>query len=146
VLTGIAQNLLIKFKSLPELLRMAIIAVIGAGISFITYEIIYFFNPFNPKASTSWAMAFMINIARQHALHRWLTFSKPAKYWSSLLRAYIMYAGSVLLSSLLNWFLTEYWSINHRLAWVICTLLIGAFSFVFLKRFVFRLSGPKASN
>ena len=133
---------MIKFKSLPELVRMSIIAVLGAGISFLTYEIIYFFNPFSPKASTSWLMAFIINIARQHALHRWFTFSKPAKYWSSLFRAYIMYSGSVFLSSVLNWALTEHWSINHRVAWVICTLLIGAFSFFFLKRFVFQIPGP----
>jgi hypothetical protein len=122
---------------------MAIIAIIGAGISFITYEIIYYFNPINPKASSSWFFAFIINIARQHALHRWFTFDKPSKYWNSLLRAYIMYSGSVMLSSALNWLLTEYWTVNHRIAWVICTLLIGAISLIFLKKFVFKISGSK---
>lgn len=117
---------------------MSITAILGAGIGYVTYELIYYFNPVQPRASSSWFLAFVIGVARQHALHRWLTFLHKTPYWGSLRRAYVMYSGSLLVTSLFNWVLTEHFQLSHRLAWFICLLLTGLISLVFLKSFVFR--------
>jgi len=123
---------------MPEKVRMLVTAVIGAVIGLITYEIIYALNPIQPRATTSWALAFCIGIARQHALHRWLTFTHESPYWPSLGRAYVMYSGSAAAGTLLNWGLTAGLGINHRIAWVICLFTTAAISLIFLKRYVFR--------
>jgi putative flippase GtrA len=112
----------------------------GALIGFITYEIIYFLNPINPKASSSWFIAFVIGVARQHALHRWLTFLHKTPYWKSLGRAYVMYSGSLFLSSALNWVLTEKMLIHHRIAWGLCLIVTALISLIFLKNYVFKTS------
>ncbi len=117
---------------------MVITAVIGAVIGLITYEIIYALNPLHPRATMSWALAFGIGIARQHALHRWLTFTHKTSYWPSLGRAYVMYSGSAAAGTLLNWTLTVVLRVNHRIAWVICLFATAAISLIFLRRYVFR--------
>jgi putative flippase GtrA len=123
---------------MPEKARMLVTAVIGAVIGLITYEVIYALNPLQPRATTSWALAFGIGIARQHALHRWLTFTHASPYWPSLGRAYVMYSGSAAAGTLLNWGLTAGLGVNHHIAWVICLLTTAAISLIFLKRYVFR--------
>jgi putative flippase GtrA len=135
-----ATGLIIRhYQKMPEKVRMVVTAIIGAIIGLITYEIIYALNPLQPRATTSWALAFAIGIARQHALHRWLTFHHNATpYWPSLGRAYVMYSGSAAAGTLLNWVLTVGLGINHRLAWVICLFTTAAISLIFLKRYVFR--------
>lgn len=117
---------------------MVVTAGIGALIGLLTYEIIYALNPMQPRAASSWAVAFAIGIARQHALHRWLTFTHDTSYWPSLGRAYVMYSGSAAAGTLLNWGLTAGLGINHRIAWVICLLTTAMISLIFLKRYVFR--------
>jgi putative flippase GtrA len=127
-----------KYHRLPEPARIAGTAAIGLVIALITYEIIFAINPFEPRASISWLVAFLIGVARQHALHRWLTFTQHVAYWPSLGRAYVMDAASVIIGTGLNWLLTEPWGVNHRLAWLACMATIAVFNFVLLKRYVFR--------
>ena len=133
------NSILVSFRKLPENIRMVLVAIIGVLIGLITYEIVYFFNPFEPKATTSWFIAFIIGIARQHGLHRSLTFSYKTVYWRSLIRAYIMYSGSLLIGTGLNWLLTEMMFVNHRIAWACCLLTTALISLLFLKRYVFKL-------
>lgn len=133
-----AGNLVRLYHGMPEKARMLVTAVIGAIIGLITYEIIYALNPLQPRATTSWALAFGIGIARQHALHRWLTFTHDSPYWPSLGRAYVMYSGSAAAGTLLNWGLTAGLGVNHHIAWVICLFTTAAISLIFLKRYVFR--------
>jgi putative flippase GtrA len=125
------------YQKMPEKVRMVTTAVIGALLGLITYEIIYALNPFTPRAPTSWALAFAIGIARQHALHRWLTFTYRTPYWRSLRRAYVMYSGSALVGTLLDWVLTQWLGVNHRVAWLICLMSTATISLVFLRRYVF---------
>jgi len=117
---------------------MAFIACFGALLGLITYEIIYYFNPFSPKATLSWGLAFVIGTARQHALHRRFTFLFKTHYWESLYRAYVLDFGVLFLSSLLNWFLTEIIHVNHRIAWGCCLLLTAFMGLLFLKPYVFK--------
>lgn len=131
-------SLVAHYHRMPEKLRLSVTAVIGAGLSLVTYEIIFFLNPFEPRATTSWAAAFVVNIARQHALHRWLSFTHPTRYWPSLFRAYVMYSGTALVTTFLNYWLSESLGLNHRLVWLACMLVTALISLVLLKRYVFR--------
>jgi putative flippase GtrA len=133
------NSIIFAYRKLHENTRMVLTAIIGALLGLITYEIIYFLNPIVPKASSSWFIASTVNIARQHGLHRWLTFhSYKTKYWESLIRAYIMYSGSLFFSVGVNWLLTEVMFVNHRIAWVCCLIITALISFFFLKRYVFK--------
>lgn len=127
-----------NFYKLSETLRMLVIATIGMILSLITYEIIYEFNPFSPKATISWIIAFIIGIARQHALHRHFTFSHKTSYFKSLYRAYIVDIGSLVFSTGLNWFLSEILQFNHRLVWACCLVSTALISLVFLKKYIFK--------
>jgi putative flippase GtrA len=135
--TRTRKRLVYLYQQMPEKLRLVTTAVIGALLGLVTYEIIYALNPFTPRAPTSWFLAFAIGIARQHALHRWLTFTYHTPYWRSLARAYVMYSGTAVIGTFLNYGLTQWLGVNHRLAWLICLLNTAMISLVFLKRFVF---------
>ena len=132
------RRLVDHYHRMPEKVRLSVTAVIGAGLSLVTYEIIFFLNPIEPKATTSWALAFIVNIARQHALHRWLSFIHPTRYWPSLFRAYVMYSGTAVATTFLNYWLTTSFALNHRLVWLLCMLTTALISLLLLKRYVFR--------
>lgn len=129
---------LIKYTTSLEFRRLVLIAILGAILGFITYEIIYYFNPFTPKATLSWILAFIIGTARQHALHRHFTFLFKTHYWESLYRAYILDFGVLIITTAINWFLTVVIHLNHRLAWFCCLVITALISLIFLKQFVFK--------
>lgn len=127
------------YYQFPEQVRLVCTAILGAGIGWITYEIIYWFNPLDSsRATTSWVLAFLIGVTRQHALHRTLTFTHHSSYWRSLGRAYVFYSVSTLLGAGLNYTLTNRLGLHHRLAWLACLMLTACISLLFLKRLVFR--------
>jgi len=128
---------LIKNKKPTEFLRMILIALLGVFLGFITYEIIYFINPFAPKETVSWFFAFLVGVARQHTLHRNFTFSHKTFYWKTLRRAYILNTGTLIFSATLNWFLTVVLNLHYRIAWVCCIVFTGLMGLLFLKRYVF---------
>lgn len=127
-----------RYRALPEPARVVGTAVIGASIGYITYLIVFAVNPLPWRATTSWLAAFLINVARQHALHRTLTFGDESAYWPSLRRAYLMYSGTALATTTLNWYLTVDRGLDHQRAWLACLGLTALISLVFLKRFVFQ--------
>jgi hypothetical protein len=140
------MSLVKRYRALPEIVRMVTTALIGATIGFITYRVIYALNPLHLRATSSWLMAFMVNVMRQHGLHRVLTFKNPGPYWPTLRRAYVMYSGSAVATTVLNWYLTEKWGWDHNAAWLACTSLTGAISTVFLKRYVFSAAHDRSSS
>jgi hypothetical protein len=127
---------------MPEPMRIAATALFGAAIGYVTYLLIYALNPLHPRTTTSWLLAFLLNIMRQHGLHRGLTFEHSGPYWPSLGRAYVMYSGTAVATTALNWYLTVSRGLNHNAAWLMCMGLTAIISLIFLKRFVFRI-GPK---
>lgn len=132
------MNLLEKYRSMPEKVRLGCTAVLGAAVGLLTYELIYFAMPLQPRATISWILAFLLGVARQHGLHRWLTFSDRASpYWSSLSRAYVMYSGAFVAGAALDWILTEQVGMHHRLAWACCLLTTMTISLGFLRSYVF---------
>jgi hypothetical protein len=132
-------SLLQRYRTLPEPIRVTVTAFIGATVGFATYQLIYAFNPFEPRTTTSWLLAFLVNIVRQRGLHRRLTFLHSGPYWPSLRRAYVMYSGSAVATTVLNWYLTDFSSLSHNVIWAICMGLTATISLLFLKRFVFRI-------
>ncbi len=132
------MSLLARYRAMPEKARLGSTAVIGAFIGLLTYELVYFFMPLAPRATLSWIAAFIVGVARQHGLHRWLTYSeRDSPYWVSLGRAYVMYSGALVIGASLDWTLTEKVGMHHRLAWVCCLVTTATISLFFLKRFVF---------
>lgn len=129
-----------RFFKQSEFIRMLIIAVVGAVLGFVTYETIYYFNPFYPKATLSWFVAFVIGVARQHWLHRYYTFQYKIPYIKSLYRTYIVDFGALFFSSGLNWFLSEVLNFNHRLTWLICLLASALISLMFIKKYIFKVT------
>jgi putative flippase GtrA len=135
--TSFGARLQRHYRRMPETMRMVVTALVGALIGLVTYEIVYALNPFEPRATSSWLLAFAIGVSRQHSLHRWLTFDHESPYWRSLGRAYLMYSGTAVVGTALNWLLTEEFALNHRLAWLICLVNTALISLLFLRRFVF---------
>lgn len=130
--------MLFYFQKQPETIRMLVVAAIGVILGFVTYEIVYYLNPFSPKATVSWVFAFLIGIARQHALHRKFTFSHQTPYFKSLYKAYVVDIGGLVFSTGLNWFLAETLQLHHRLVWALCLAATALISLVFLKKYVFK--------
>ena len=128
----------LKNDTLPEFGRMLLVGLAGVLFSFITYELVYWIVPFYPKTTWAWGIAYVIGVARQHALHRFFTFNYKTSYWSSLFRAYLVDSGLLVWSSILHWYLTGVMAIHHRWAWLICLVSTALLSYIGLKRFVFR--------
>ncbi len=126
------------YHRLPETARLTLTAMLGAGVGWATYELIYWLNPLTQyRATTTWGVSFLIGVSRQHALHRTLTFTHESPYWSSLIRAYAFYAISGLLGVGVNYWLTEALHVHHRLAWLCCLAITALLSIFCLKRLVF---------
>jgi putative flippase GtrA len=136
--------LLARFRRLPERVRLAIVALLGALIGLVTYEIIYFIHPLEPRAPTSWLASFIIGVPRQYSLHRWLTFRSDVPYGPRLARAYVLYSAIALLTTALNWLLVEQLGLPHRLAWLACISTTGLINLFALKRLVFGGHGSGA--
>lgn len=127
-----------KFSRLPEKLRIILIAMLGTTIGWVTYELVYFLNPVTEhKATISWAVSFMIDVFRQHGLHTLFTFNHNFSYWNSLGRAYIYYPLTALVGMSANFLLNEHFEIHHRLAWLLCLMIIAGINIFLLKRIVF---------
>ncbi len=133
---------LLRFRRLPETARMITVAILGALIGLLTYEIVYFLNPFEPRAPSSWLLSFAIAVPRQYSLHRWLTFESEVPYVAHLGRAYLLYSTIALLTTGLDWLLVEHFGVAHRLAWLVCVSTTGLINLFALKPLVFG-SHPK---
>lgn len=126
-----------RFRRLPETARMVVVAILGALIGLLTYEVIYFLNPFEPRAPSSWLLSFAIAVPRQYSLHRFLTFDSDVPYVAHLGRAYLLYSTIALLTTGLDWLLVEHFGMAHRLAWLICVTTTGLINLFALKPLVF---------
>ena len=118
---------------------MLIVALAGVVLGYITYEIIYYFNPISPKTTLSWALAFIIGVWRQHALHRRFTFLHKTSYFQSLTKAYMVDIAVLVFSTALSWWLSEIMGLGHRWVWLICLIISSIVSFIALKHYIFKV-------
>jgi putative flippase GtrA len=126
-----------RFDSMPEKARLGVVALAGALIGLATYQLIYWINPLQPRATTSWLAAFIIGVPRQYSLHRSFTFRSSVPYAPHLARAYVLYACIAIVTTSLNWLLVERLAVPHHLAWLACISTTGAINLFALKRLVF---------
>jgi putative flippase GtrA len=133
-----------QFHRLPEKARLAIVALLGALIGLVTYQVIYWVNPFHPRAPTSWLVSFAIGVPRQYSLHRTFTFRSGLPYAPRLARAYVLYACIAAVTTSLNWLLVERFAVPHHVAWLACISTTGLINFFALKPVVF--GGPSAAR
>jgi putative flippase GtrA len=126
-----------RFDRLPEKLRLLLVALAGAAIGLATYQLIYWINPLQPRAPTSWLAAFVIGVPRQYSLHRSLTFRSNVPYAPRLARAYVLYSCIAVVTTALNWWLVERLAVPHHLAWLACISTTGAINLFALKPLVF---------
>jgi putative flippase GtrA len=127
-----------RFQGLPTNARLVAVALLGAAIGLVTYQLIYWVNPFEPRAPTSWLAAFVIGVPRQYSLHRSLTFRSDVPYAPRLVRAYLLYACIAVLTTTLNWLLVERLAVPHHLAWLACISTTGLINYFALEPLVFR--------
>jgi len=124
--------------------RIVAVAAFGAAMSWVTYEAIFFINPFEPRATLSWLLAFVIGVVRQHHLHRQFAFPyTEVAYRTSLRRLAITSVTVALMVGTTNYALVTLVGLHHRLVWVLCLMLVAASNFAALKLFVFRPANPR---
>jgi len=118
--------------------RYLVVGLGGVAIGFVVYNVIYWINPLEPRAATSWFFACMLGVLRQHALHRWLTFhDRPVGYASSLGMTYVAYALGIAGSTALNWWFSDVLGFHHLVAWLVAVGSSVALNYVMLERFAF---------
>jgi putative flippase GtrA len=128
-----------RFYGLPRPARFAVVGLGGIAIGFVVYNLIYWANPFEPRATISWAFASVVGVWRQHGLHRLLTFQdRRAHYATSLGLAYVAYSIGIVGSTALNWWLTQFLNFHHLLAWLLCVASAVVVNYFLLERVAFR--------
>ncbi|MHA3980012.1 GtrA family protein [Halovulum sp. GXIMD14794] len=130
----------------PELVRVAITALINTVLAWITYEIVYALNGLDSRATTSWVIAFTIGIFRQHHLHRRLSFpNNRNSYLISLTREIWSSIWILAASAGLNYTLVSIFGFHHRTTWAVCLLTVAALDYTMMKLYVFRGRSGKRS-
>lgn len=128
----------------PELVRVAIVAGIGTVLAWLTYEIVYALNKIEPRATTSWVLAFIMAIFRQHHLHRNLSFpNNQNSYLVSLSREILSSVWILCASAGLNYGIVSALGLHHRAGWVICLIAVAALEYALMKFYVFRRTSGK---
>jgi len=136
-----------RLKEIPQSARFIISGGLGTLTNLLIYEIIYLFIPiYQYKASTSWFLAYFIAISTQHAYHRWLTFTDFVPYFQSLRRSYLIYAGSLIISTIFNHILAEQIEIHHRIAFILTMIAVSILNYFALKLYAFAADEYEIEN
>lgn len=125
--------------------RLALVGLIGAAITYAIYEIVYALAPIDGgRATASWTVAAAIGAFTQHHLHRRITFATEARdYASSLWRAVLVEAAVIAFAAGINLWLTETLGLRHRLAWLASQATLFATKYAAMRFFVFRPPGEQ---
>jgi putative flippase GtrA len=90
-------------------------------------------------------VSYAASIWWQHALHRMLVFGDGAPYWQSLLRMYLSYSVSLVLSAALNYGMVELVHLNRDVAWAAGILSTGLINYLVVKKFAMKEEEPNTS-
>ncbi|KAJ1442877.1 hypothetical protein B484DRAFT_441918 [Ochromonadaceae sp. CCMP2298] len=102
-------------------------AVIDYGIS-----LVYFLEW--EKATVCWTLSYTLSIWIRHSSHRILVFGDyEGTYIASLLRTYLTYSSSIVISMFSNHIFTSVLMLSHREAWIITMLWTGIYNYFMLK-------------
>ena len=128
-----------RWMSLPERVRFLVVGAIGVSVGWIVYNIIYFLNPFeSAKATSSWVIAYILGVFRQHGLHYFLTFTESrTPYKKSLKGAFVAYSIGMLLSTIVNLYLNEEIGLNYNISWLFSVIFSVGINYWSLKKLAF---------
>jgi len=86
------------------------------------------------KATVCWTASYILSIWVRHFSHRILVFGDyEGTYLASLMRTYLTYSSSILISMVTNHFIVSFLMFTHREAWVITMLWTGLYNYFMLK-------------
>ena len=121
-----------------QFLRFNAAGLINGPFFFLLYEALYALelHPQYP-AETAWVCAYVIGCTEAHFVHYMWTFKSQRNYGQSLWRTLCVYAVTLTLSTLSEFFLVSHYGLNHRVAWFINASFFGFFTFLALRRFAF---------
>ncbi len=87
------------------------------------------------NASVCWILGFSLSILVRHSSHRYLVFGMyVGGYRNSLMRMYGGYSISIILSTIANYIMTEWYAVPHYVAWVFTLLWTGVVNYFILKK------------
>ena len=129
-----------SWKNTPEKIRFLLVGGVGVLIGWAVYNVVYYLNPASEiRATSSWLVAAILNVFRQHGFHFIFTFKDhDSKYISSLMGAYLSYSLGIILGVVLDYILTEIYFVNHQVAWFIVMTFSLPVSYFMLKKFSFK--------
>ena len=85
--------------------------------------------------SICWILGFSLSILVRHSSHRYLVFGMyVGGYQNSLIRMYGGYSISIILSTIANYIMTDWYHVPHYVAWVFTLLWTGVVNYFILKK------------
>ena len=101
---------------------------------FVDYGI-YLIYPFEfEKTTVCWTVSYTASIFIRHFSHRILVFGEfEGSYCHSLLRTYMTYSSSIVISMVSNHFIVAFFEAGHLYAWIITMLWTGTYTSLFNK-------------
>jgi hypothetical protein len=86
------------------------------------------------KTTICWTLSYILSIAIRHSSHRLLVFGEyEGTYMASLIKTYMTYSSSIVLSMVTNHLLVAFVGLTHKQAWIITMLWTGAYNYFLLK-------------
>lgn len=123
---------------------------ISGGIGTALFMLLYagmlaVYPPAWPSPSTVvWAGSYSASIFIQHALHRFIVFGAGDPYWPSLVKTLAIYSLSLVLSTVLNYVLSEALHVSASLAFGAGLASTGVLNYYASKAWAFQRPAPKA--
>ena len=109
----------------------ALCDIVQAGIDYCVY---LFYKLEWERATVCWAISYSVSIIVRHMSHRFIVFGEyEGTYCSSLLKTYMTYSSSIVISVISNHYIVEYFRFSHRDAWVVTMLWTGIYNYFMLK-------------
>ncbi|KAL0491719.1 COL12A1 [Acrasis kona] len=120
-------------KKLNEALLFQLSGLIGSVLFLILYEIMSFaFKNLLYGGTISWFTSYTISIYLQFELNRFIVFGKDRmrdQYWSALRTTFAVYSIAMIVSTLFNLLLLDFFLMNRHAAWLITALLVGVMNY-----------------
>ena len=86
------------------------------------------------KETVCWTLGYILSIWVRHFSHRILVFGDyEGSYINSLMKTYLTYSSSIVISMIANHYLVSLLRLTHREAWIITMLWTGIYNYFLLK-------------
>ncbi len=121
-----------------QFLRFNAAGLVNGPFFFLLYEALFALelHPVYP-AETAWVCAYIVGCTEAHFVHYMWTFKSRRDYQQSLWRTLSVYAVTLTLSTISEFFLVSEYGLHHRVAWFLNASFFGFFTFLALRRFAF---------